>query len=318
MPYPKKIPIPAEAYHLLKASTFHLGRVKDLKDPDGRGRVRLEVTSLLGDGKEHWSGWVEPMAHHIGSSRREGDCGIWWQPVVDQFVLVGFLNGDYDAPFYIPGPAWQKELTQISPLIPKEVKNVILADLRQGTRVRVFKTEAGHTLLMDDNGKMEKLALVDWTGSGLYLVAPGKEEDEKEQPGSGSKFRKNQETRETRLVALGTSKKPSEILSGNTHYLSLLDLNGQGLSCIAKDDEGMVSIKAAKNNGEVGPSIVLDAKNNRIFLTAGNTQLQILGDMGKIMVTRQIIQESVKTDVETGIKQVVQTTGDAFKGLVDA
>jgi len=172
---PRKVMIPAEVYHIVQGCTFHIGRVKDLKDPDGRGRIRVEIPSILGEGQQNWSNWAEPIFNNISTEDNEGDMGTWSLPFVNQLVMVTFQGGDYDYPIYVPGPPWQEKLEEFSPMVPKEAKKLSEQDRRKGTRLRIAKTEAGHSLIMDDNGKQEKVALIDWTGAGLYLVAPGKE-----------------------------------------------------------------------------------------------------------------------------------------------
>lgn len=314
----RKVMIPAEVYHIVQSCTFHLGKVKDLKDPDGRGRVRLEIPSLLGEGSKNWSNWAEPIFHNISTEDNDGDMGIWSLPVVNQLVMVGFQNGDYDSPIYLPGPPWQEKLEQFSPMVPKEARKISEGDRRQGTRLRIVKSEAGHSLIMDDNGKMEKCALVDWTGAGIYMVGPGKEADEQEQKNTESKPRKNKERRETRFVPAGNAKTPGQLLSGGTHFLGNFDLGGQGMVCMAQNGQGLVALFSTNGFGQIGPSVVLDSANKRIYLTADETQVQILGDEGKIMVTRQIIQEAEKIDIEEGIQAMVAAIGSAFSGIMES
>lgn len=312
---PQRIWVPEDLYHVVQACSWHMGRVKDLKDPDGRGRVRVELPSLLGEGQQHWTNWAEPIGLHISSEDNDGDVGTWWLPTHNQIVMVGFRAGDYLAPIYLPGPPWQEELEEFSPMTPLEAKTVSQQDRRKGTRLRIMKTEAGHSLVMDDNGKDEKLALVDWTGAGFYLVAPGKKADDQEKKKEESKKRKNEERREGRYVPIGNAKTPGQLLDGGTHLLGSLDLGGQGMVCMAQDGQGLVALFSTNGFGQIGPSIVLDSANKRIYVTAEDTQIQVLGDEGQIKVTRQIIQEQEKIDVEEGIMQMVSAIGQSFSGI---
>jgi hypothetical protein len=74
-----------------------------------------------------------------------------------------------------------------------------------------------------------------------------------------------------------------------------------------------VAICANKEKGENGPSIILDADNDMILLTAGETQLQILGKKGYIAVTRQIILETQLIKV----KQFFQALWDRLKNTFE-
>lgn len=315
---PKKLWIPDEFTHLVQSTTFHLAEVKDLKDPDGRGRVKCELPALFGEGEKNWTNWAEPVCAHVSSVHKDGDVGTWWLPTVGQLVMVGFQSGDYDAPIYMPAMPWQEKLEEFSPMIPKEAKKLLTADRRKGTRIRIMKSEAGSSLIFDDNGKQEKVALVDWTGSGLYLVAPGKEEDEQEQDKTESKPRKNSETRETRFVPVGNAKTPGQLLDGGTHILANFDLGGQGMVCLAQDGKGVVALFCTNGVGQIGPSVVLESENKRAYVTAGDVQIQVLGDKGHIAVTRQIILEAEKVPVEDAISAMFSAIGQAFSGLVES
>lgn len=289
--------------------TFHPGVVKCLKDPVGLGRVKVEVPGLLSTGKKNWTGWVNIGGTPIGSSKVKGDEGDWWPVQVGQSVLVGFLCGEPTVMWAVPGPSCADGG---KPMIPAEPKSY--DDGRKKTRCRVRKSEAGHTLIMDDNGKSEFLAVVDWTGAGMAIHAPGKEEDESESEDEESKPRKGLR-RETKSVFAGTSKPPSEIVEGGAAYQAFLDLCAQGLYLYADDKEGgYVAIGARKSPGAAAnPSIVLDAKNNMILLTAGETQLQILGKADRIFVTKQMIVKSLLIEIGDYFKAVIGAIGKRFK-----
>lgn len=298
---------------MVQYSTLHMGKVVDVKDPEGRGRVRLLVPGLLGIGKENWSDWVEVTGTAIGGIKKsEGDQGIWWPLEPGQLVLMGFVSGDPFAYFCIPGPPCQKEDKDGTQLTPKEAKIAAKKDAREGARVRTIKTEAGHTILFDDRGKSEKMAVIDWTGAGLFSACAGKTEDEKEQEGDESKERKGAR-RGTKMVATGTSKGPQEIMKDGYHILRLCDLNGGGAIWFAKDGAGMAGMFAASENGSIGPSALFDAQKDNLYLTAGDQQIQILGEEGLIAMTHPMIMEREKIPVEDAIEMMVEAMKDAFK-----
>jgi hypothetical protein len=307
------IPFAATPQLVVQYCTMHLGKVKCVADPEGRGRVQVEVPGLLGTGKENWTDWIEVTGTPTGGTKAEGDEGIWWPLQVGQIVLVGFISGDPFALYCLPGPTVQDGKGRNKQWAPKEAKKAGKDNPRDATRVRQWKSESGHTLLYDDRGKKEKLSLIDWAGAGLFLVGPGKTEDEEEKEGEESKPRKG-ERRGMRLVATGTSKTVGELIEGAKYMLGLLDLNGQGVITTAEDGAGKVAFYAATKNGEVGPSLLIDAKANRIYVTCGAVQMVWRGDKGDIQATRILIQElAEKYPVENWITDMRQGLSEAFE-----
>lgn len=294
---------------IVQQATFHIGFIRDVKDPDKRGRIRVEVPSLWTDKEQCWSGWIDRCALPVGSSYRDGDHGVFWPPIPGEKVLVGFIAGDSFAPFCIPGPTWQIDPGDDQEVVPQDAKQIGKKyGKRAITKVRGFKSEAGHTLWMDDNGTAESMMLVDWTGAGIFWDAPGQESDPQEQDNKPSYFR-SAERREHRTTAAGTSKSPGQLVKTGQAVLGVMDLNGQGVWCVAEDGDGRVVIQSAKGLGQEGPSIVLDSKNQQILLTAGETQVIVDGKMGMIKHTRDIIKESAFTPVCNLVSGVI----DRFK-----
>jgi hypothetical protein len=225
--------------------------------------------------------------------------------------VVFFADGNSQALFCIPGPTWGES----DPYLPKEV--VKGGDGRERTRIWCDKTEAGHTLLRDDNGKKEGMFLCDWTGAGWFSRCPGKEEDDDEEACGESKPRKG-EKRGTKSAFAGNASKPSEVIDDGMAIVGTLDLDGQGFFCVAKDGDGKVALFAGKEPGKFNPSIILDSKNNRIVLTAGSTQIQILGnafgdDDGAIYFTKRMIWQAPLIDVKDWFKEIYGKVKDHFK-----
>lgn len=318
-----QLPLPRERYEMLQGPptpyypsphllnqfcTFHPAVVKNLKDPEGRGRVKVECPGLGGTGKDNWSCWVEVGGTPIGSNKEKGDEGDWWPLQVGQCVLIGFVAGYPKAMWLLPGPPCSDGAEQHLPAEPKSYN-----DGRKMTRCRVRKSEAGHTLIMDDNGKSELFAGLSWSGSGWAIHAPGKEKDEDETEDEESKPRKGVR-RETKNVFTGTAKAPSELLEGGKEYQAYLDLCKQGLYLYADDKNGGYVCIGARLNPDAppNPSIVLDATNNMILLTAGKTQLQIMGFADRIFVTKQMIVKSLLIDVGNYFKTVLSAIGKRF------
>ena len=297
---------------------FHLGVVKNVADPMGRGRIKVEIPGLLNEGKENWTEWLEVSNNPVGTSKGDGDVGMWWPVEPGSAVLVGFIAGDPFALWALPAPPCQTSRSPNTQKVPLEPKARTKEAPRKGTRCKIIKSEAGHTMLMDDNGKSELFALLNWTGSGLAISGPGKIEDDPETEDEESKIRKN-ERRGVRNVFSGTSKKPSQICNGNIEYLGLLDLHAQGILTKADDENGgVVTLCARKSDGSVGPSIVLDGKNDAVFISVGKTQIQMFGDSPgpikqRIFVTKQMIMQSKFAEVKEYFSGILNKLKKAFE-----
>jgi hypothetical protein len=127
------------------------GHVTSVDDPENRGRIRVSVPSVLGDGE---SQWAEPAFPYGGGA----DFGWVAIPPVDSAVLVEFIEGDASAPIWT-GTFWRT---------PNEVPG---EHTSQATKV--LKTESGHTLLFDDTDDATKIALHSATDAVLELNQEG-------------------------------------------------------------------------------------------------------------------------------------------------
>jgi uncharacterized protein involved in type VI secretion and phage assembly len=112
------------------------GKVTDVKDPDGMGRVRVRYPWLGGESDGYWA----PVATLMAGGNR----GSWFMPEVDDDVLVAFDQGDVTHP-YIVGFMWNGKDKPPSSDID--------------TQVRRLKTVSGHTLDFDDRSGKEKIRI---------------------------------------------------------------------------------------------------------------------------------------------------------------
>ena len=302
-----KSSLPPELHHLQQACSLHLGIVRDVRDPEGRGRVKVEVPSLNSVGSENWLNWCEVIGVPQGSIHDDGDAGIWWPMLPGQAAYVGFLGGDYLQPYCIPGPAWAEKPKPEEAWIPREARN---RSLRRKTRIREIKSEAGHTLLMDDNGGQEQMALMDWTGQGLFFTAPGSIPDADENKDIGSKYRDGH-TRGTRMMATGNGIDVANTCNGQS-AIALFDLLAQGIITIAQSSGGVVLIWAGEAVNRAGPVIMLDAAENRIVLAAGKAQMHFHGDHDRIFVTKQMIGKIEPLDMQVYVGEAKNLFGQAF------
>jgi phage baseplate assembly protein gpV len=76
---------------------FYWAIVTNNQDTSNRGRVRGNIIGLT-SGE---STWMEPVAMPGSGGSKHGG---WLVPAVGATVLVGFVQGDLDSPFYFSGP----------------------------------------------------------------------------------------------------------------------------------------------------------------------------------------------------------------------
>lgn len=76
---------------------LYIGRVTRRDDPDGLGRVKVEIPGVA----EPESTWAWPLGPGGGGSAQRGDFD---PPAVDSTVGVLFNQGEVDEPYYLTGP----------------------------------------------------------------------------------------------------------------------------------------------------------------------------------------------------------------------
>ncbi|PZV14284.1 MAG: type IV secretion protein Rhs [Leptolyngbya sp.] len=116
--------------------TLLIGKVTNIEDPDGLGRVRVKFPTLTEDHESHWARVVA-----IGAGKGRGfDC----LPEIDDEVLVGFEHGDIHRPFIIGG------LWNGSDSPPEKVGDAVGGGK---VRLRTIKTRTGHQLQFVEESK---------------------------------------------------------------------------------------------------------------------------------------------------------------------
>ena len=128
-----------------------VGIVKDIEDPLGEGRVRVQFPWLSED---ELSGWA-PIARTMAGKER----GFYYMPELEDEALLAFELGDFDHPYVI---GFLHNGVDLPP------------DDDIDAKVRRVKTVSGHILEFDDRPGQERVELE--TQGGHHLVmedAPG-------------------------------------------------------------------------------------------------------------------------------------------------
>lgn len=114
-------------------------QVKDIKDPDGQGRVKISLPWVPDSGSGTYEVWAR-VATLMGGNNR----GSWFIPDVDDEVLVAFEGGDARRPFVVGG-LWNGKDT------PPESM-----DGAGNNDKKIIRSRNGVKLTLDDQDGQEK------------------------------------------------------------------------------------------------------------------------------------------------------------------
>jgi len=132
--------------------------VRDNRDPEQLGRLRLEIPAVLGTGPDAWSDWASPCLPYGGNP----DCGLYLIPEVGASVWAEFEMGDPQSPIW--SGVWLAGTN--SGEMPAEASaNPITC--------KVLKTAAGHTILLEDAVGHQRVLIRDAGGQHLLLDVAG-------------------------------------------------------------------------------------------------------------------------------------------------
>jgi hypothetical protein len=151
------------------------GFVVDNADPDKRGRLRLQIPSVLG--KDVVSGWALPCAPFGGADGQ----GFFFVPDNKAGVWVEFEEGLLDYPIWV-GTFWSKpggktEVPQPggdqSPPTSKIIKTINhtieLADAEGGEAIKITDKKNSNTVTIDSSG----IAMEDKSGNKITMASGG-------------------------------------------------------------------------------------------------------------------------------------------------
>jgi len=289
--------------NVVALTTFHQAVVRKVEgDPLGMGRIQVECPDLHGVGEENYTNYVDVCGLPIGGGYNKGDCGIYWPMQPRQTVLYGYAAGDMLQPIAIPSGTVAESVDDKTGHLPIEVRNA----QKKGKEhlVYMLKTPAGHTIYMGDETGKETLSVKHAAGFGLNLIGGFKGSEPTQSEGKETQPR-TAERRGDKCVGCQTSKSPGELLKDGNAIVQLASLNGSGICIQDSDDGGTLLISVHNSNGSSqGPSFYMSTKEGGvILLTAGSAQLQVRGNKGDVKVTKQIVQEAIKEEVETKYTQ---------------
>lgn len=149
-----------------------VGIVKDNKDPEGMGRVKVHFPWQEDKGNSFWARIAVPMA---GKDR-----GTYFLPEVEDEVLVTFEKEDIGHP-YVIGSLWNGQdnapetnsdgNNNIRKIRSRSGHEIIFNDNATSRQEKIeIHTNANHRIVLDDAVGSEKIEIQDKTGSNKIVI----------------------------------------------------------------------------------------------------------------------------------------------------
>ncbi len=157
--------------------------VTDIYDPDGQGRVRVELPWSPDSGDASYAAWARLATLMAGNDR-----GTWFIPDEGDEVLVIFESGDTRRP-YVIGALWNGADAPPESMDTGGENNLktirsrngvtITLDDTQGSEQLLLTTPGGHSVTLDDGGTRIEVAdssgnTVEMNSSGITVTASAK------------------------------------------------------------------------------------------------------------------------------------------------
>jgi hypothetical protein len=218
---------------------LYLGEVTNRDDPDGLGRVRVLIPAVC----EPESAWAFPMgAPGAGTAER----GHFEPPAVGANVMVQFLLGDVDHPYYMPGP-WGD---------PEGVSDVPIGGVvEEGENRQRAVTEDAEWLIARDSrsGDDQKQFLIEHKDSGLHFELNANP--------TAPKWRQDMGDSPTQKPFVELDATPSAFKA----RLDSGECPAQGPSIELRCTNQIIEIDTG-----VGPSITLNGAAGQIYISLGS------------------------------------------------
>ncbi len=153
--------------------------VTNVKDLDGLGRVKVKFPWM--GTPEVESDWIRVSTVMAGAER-----GFMVLPEVNDEVLVAFEQGNPDFPFVLGG-LWSntdkpplatddavKDGKVVQRIYKSRAGHTILLDDTQSSELIKILSKSGHTILLDDKSGSEKISVVDKAGTNSVVIDSAK------------------------------------------------------------------------------------------------------------------------------------------------
>lgn len=297
--------------------------VRDNHDPERMGRLRLEISTVLGSGRENWSEWAAPCLPYGGID----DCGMFLIPEEGATVWAEFEGGQAEYPIWSgvwlakSNPAEQPEESkrlcnktncqdcgdrlehQANCHDNLEHKKYHSHPVYYCPKVKVLlKTETGHTILADDRDGSEVLKIIDRSGQCIVLESPVKPQLQTN----------NSLKRGIKEAGNGNQLDLSSQIVGQKARMQFTDLSGQKILLEAWQDKEKIHLVSGNRNQTRTQKILLDTTKGRekILIQGLNGKQQIVIDstsgQEKITITDRAGQ-SIKLSSAPGRESISLT-----------
>lgn len=125
--------------------------VKDNKDPEQLGRIRVQFSWQELQDENMWTPWLRITQAHGGDNK-----GSYIIPEIDEEVMVGFENGNAEKPYVIgtlyhgkqrPGDGWYSDSNDIKAFRTRNGHTVEVHDVNDGGYIRIYDNEKENYIL---------------------------------------------------------------------------------------------------------------------------------------------------------------------------
>jgi uncharacterized protein involved in type VI secretion and phage assembly len=132
--------------------------VRDIKDPDGQGRVKVALPWSPDTDSGTYEAWARLATMMAGNNR-----GSWFIPDVDDEVLVVFMGGDPRRPCVVGG-LWNGSDSPPQSMDGGGQNNIKKIRSRNGVQITLDDTQGQETMILETPGG-QKVTLKDGPGS---------------------------------------------------------------------------------------------------------------------------------------------------------
>lgn len=125
--------------------------VKDNKDPEALGRIRVQFLWQEMQEDNMWTPWLRITQAHGGDNK-----GSYIIPEINEEVMVGFENGNAEKPYVIgtlyhgkqhPGDGWYSDSNDIKAFRTRNGHTVEVHDVNDGGYIRIYDNEKENYIL---------------------------------------------------------------------------------------------------------------------------------------------------------------------------